>query len=408
VSGAAPAGTRVLALGNAYPPHHIGGYEVIWQGVTDHLRAAGNPTRILTTGHRRPGVADDDPAVVRELEWYWQDHGWRRLTLRQTLALERHNAAALERQLAEFEPDVVCWWPVGGMSLSLIERVRRRGLPAVFFVLDYWPGYGFEHDLWLARWRRLAGVRPLVERLTGIPAHVELTRAGDWVFCSQTAVRETAAMGLHVREPAVLVPGVARSFAEAVREPRTEPWRGRLLYLGRVVEQKGVVTAIEAVAELPEARLRVVGDGDRGYRASLERLARSLGVTERVSFEPAQPRARVPELLREADALVFPVTWAEPWGLVPLEAMSQRLPVLATGRGGSGEYLVHERNCLLFEAGDARRLAGAVRQLAGDPDLRARLIDGGLETASRYGEDRFNRAAAERITAAAAVARAAR
>jgi glycosyltransferase involved in cell wall biosynthesis len=393
---------RVLALGNAYPPHHLGGYEVIWHGVSEQLRADGHATRILTTNYRRAGIADDDPSVVRELDWYWRDHRWRRIGLRGTVALERHNAAVLARELADFAPDVVCWWPVGGMSLSLIEQVRRRGLPAVFFVLDYWPGYGFAHDLWLARWRRLAPLRPLAELVTGIPARCKLADAGDWVFCSRTAVQETAAMGLHVDQPAVLAPGVARSFVTPLQPPRNEPWRGRLLYLGRVVEQKGVATAVEALPHLRDTTLRIVGDGDREYREALEQLARSLGVTERVRFEPAAPRARVPELLREADALVFPVCWAEPWGLVPLEAMSQRLPVIATGRGGSGEYLVHGRNCLLFEAGDACGLAAAVERLASDPGLRRRLVDGGLETASRLGEDQFNRAAAERITAAGA------
>jgi len=88
--------------------------------------------------------------------------------------------------------------------------------------------------------------------------------------------------------------------------------------------------------------------------------------------------------------VVFPVVWEEPWGLVPLEAMALGRPVVATGRGGSGEYLRDDENALLFEAGDAEALAAAVTRLADDPDLRTRLRAGGSATAPLHTEDVFN------------------
>jgi len=92
--------------------------------------------------------------------------------------------------------------------------------------------------------------------------------------------------------------------------------------------------------------------------------------------------------------------WEEPWGLVPLEAMARGRPVVATGRGGSREYLRDGENCLLFAAGSAPSLAAALRRLAEDPGLRARLRDGGLATAPRHTEPVFN-AAVEAAVAAA-------
>jgi len=65
---------------------------------------------------------------------------------------------------------------------------------------------------------------------------------------------------------------------------------------------------------------------------------------------------------------------------------------VATGRGGSAEYLGDGENCLLFEAGDAAALAAAVERLAGDDGLRDRLRAGGLDTAPRHTEERFNEA----------------
>lgn len=124
-------------------------------------------------------------------------------------------------------------------------------------------------------------------------------------------------------DAATLSPGVERSLLDAAMKPAPAGWRWRLLYVGRVVAEKDVDTAIRSLTELPpEATLRVVGDGDARYLADLERLAGRLGVAERVTLERALPRDRLPALYREANAVLFTVRWAEPWGLVPLEAMA--------------------------------------------------------------------------------------
>jgi glycogen synthase len=87
--------------------------------------------------------------------------------------------------------------------------------------------------------------------------------------------------------------------------------------------------------------------------------------------------------------VLFPVTWQEPWGLVPLEAMAVGRPVVATATGGAAEYLVDEHNALVVAPGDADALAAAVRRLAEDGSLRERLREGGAETARRYDQRAF-------------------
>src|SRR5947209_15792508 len=93
---------RVLAIGTVYPPHHLGGYELIWSGAMRHLRGQGHEVRVLVTGHQRAGVrpgADEEPDVHRELQWYWHDHAWRAMSPAAVVRLERHNAAVLDRHL---------------------------------------------------------------------------------------------------------------------------------------------------------------------------------------------------------------------------------------------------------------------------------------------------------------------
>jgi glycosyltransferase involved in cell wall biosynthesis len=116
----------------------------------------------------------------------------------------------------------------------------------------------------------------------------------------------------------------------------------------------------------------------------LRRLAREAGAGDRISFDQLS-RDLLAEAYADADAVLFPALWEEPWGLVPLEAMSVGTPVVATGTGGSGEYLEDGTNCLLFRpAGDPGALASAVLRLAGESSLRGRLRDGGLRTAARF------------------------
>ena len=96
---------RVLCVGNMYPPHHLGGYELVWQGAVAALRARGHDVRVLTTDHRLADAEpSDEPDVHRELRWYWRDHRFPRLSPTERLRLERHNAAVFDRHVADWSP----------------------------------------------------------------------------------------------------------------------------------------------------------------------------------------------------------------------------------------------------------------------------------------------------------------
>jgi glycogen synthase len=384
------SGLRVLAVGSMYPPHHLGGAELIWHSSMEHLRASRCAVRILASDYRSE---DPDPAfadsldVHRDLRWYWRDHRFPRLPVRERLRIERHNLATIDRHLGEHRPDVVSWWSMGGMSLAPLARVREREVPAVGVLLDDWLVYGPRVDGWLRLWRRAGPLASLARPLTGVPGRVDLDRAARWIFMSETVRRHAREAGVTAPDSIVLHRGIDRERFE----PRPDrEWAGRLLYLGRIDPRKGIEVAIRALAQLPECTLRVVGDGDRRHLTALRELAADLGVGARVAFERVTGDA-VPAVLADADALLFPVLWEEPWGLVPLEAMAAGTPVVASGTGGSGEYLEDGANALLYAPReDPAKLAGAIGRLAADPSLRRRLREGGSETLGRFSERSFN------------------
>lgn len=378
---------RVLTIGNLYPPAAEGGYERSWRAVAEALRAQGHAVRVLTTapvsGRPLPPGHSDPPEVSRTLRWYWRDFAF----VGGGLRLERHNAAALARELACFAPDAVALFGMGGMSLSLLEQVRRAGLPAVAVVGDDWLHYGRRADRWTRGWR---GLGP--RSFAGVPTRVDLSRAAHYLFASEWL--RARASSLRLEATSVVPPGVD---PVAFAPQPVRPWAWRVACVGRVEPVKGIATAIEALAGLPEARLTVRGDGDAAHRAELSALAGRLGVTSRVAFEPAGPPPL--DAYAAADAVLFPVVWEEPFGLVPLEAMSAGRPVVATGTGGSAEYLRGGDNALLTPPGDATALAAAVRRLAAEPALRERLRGSGHETAAAYTEERFVRAVIAALTA---------
>jgi glycosyltransferase involved in cell wall biosynthesis len=383
---------RLLAVCNRYPPWSTGGYEVVSSEVTAALRDGGHVVRVLTT---RPDPSDRQdcdtapPDVHRELSWYWRDGAFPSMGARAVVRLERANAAVLQRHLAELAPDVVIWLGMGGMSMSLIEQVRRAGVPSLGLVGDEWMGYGPRVDRWARRWtgwgRAFSGA---AEQLVGVPARIDLDAAARWLFNSEYLLTTARADGRLLEDAAIAPPGIDA----ALFSPRPAgEWRWRLLYCGRADPRKGIATAIEALPHLPaEASLGIHGDGDREFLSELRALAARLGVSERVRFSRSE-HSQVPEAYAAADAVVFPVIWREPWGLVPLEAMATGRPVAASRSGGGpAEYLEDGGNCLQFEPGDAAGLARALRRLAERAELRAALVAAGRRTAARFSQQAFH------------------
>lgn len=384
---------RILTIGNMYPPHHLGGYELIWRSWVRHAESLGHAVRVLTTDFR----VDSEPIegeqefgdVHRELKWYWRDHEFPRFSMRQRWSIERHNASVIERHMRAFAPDVVVWWAMAGMSMSLMEQVRRAGIPAVGFLDDYWLEYAPSVDAWARVFLRRRRLGRLVERTTGMITRVDLVTGIKFVFSSEV-VLQGAKRAWPTLTDTEVVPHAPPDIEIFVPVPR-RTWSWKLLYIGRIDEVKGIDLAVLALLDLPdEATLKVVGSGNENYLRDLHRLVQNHGLDHRVTFDH-RPRAELPALYAEADAVVFPVRWNEPFGIVPLEAMAVGRPVVATGRGGSGEFLTDGENCLIFDPSQgAGELAKRVRTLADGPSLREHLRQGGQRTVEAIRGARFN------------------
>jgi glycosyltransferase involved in cell wall biosynthesis len=153
---------------------------------------------------------------------------------------------------------------------------------------------------------------------------------------------------------------------------------------GRLAEWKGQHVAIQAMTQLPEMRLLIVGSplfGEDAYAASLKKLARDLGVESRVIF--VEFRRDLPEWMQACDVIVHCSVSPEPFGRVLVEAMLAGRPLVAARAGGALEIVEDGNTGLLTTPGDAPALANAIRRLIDNPALRQRLVTQALTEAKR-------------------------
>lgn len=165
------------------------------------------------------------------------------------------------------------------------------------------------------------------------------------------------------------------------RSPRRDSPRATVIgYVGRLVEAKGVHLLIEALSKLPaHVNLCITGEGP--WRVKLEALAATLGVADRVTFQPLIPYASMPQLLNGYDVLVLPSLetgyWKELFGRVLIEAMACEVPVVASHSGGIPEVVGDAG--ILFKPGNVDDLKRKLLELLTRPRERKDLAQRGRE-----------------------------
>jgi len=156
-----------------------------------------------------------------------------------------------------------------------------------------------------------------------------------------------------------------------------------VLYVGRLVYEKGPQLLIEVASKLRRGDLKYLIVGDGSMRPYLMDLTKKLGVADKVYFLGHIPDGDLSALYRWAWVAVFPSLY-EPFGIVALEAMGAGAPVIVSGVGGLDEIVQDGYNGLKFLPGWSDSLAYNINRMMNDSALRERCIKNAKHTLGRF------------------------
>jgi glycosyltransferase involved in cell wall biosynthesis len=289
---------------------------------------------------------------------------WQRFRWRLARHFDRAPPGVVERLEAEgaqllhihFGTEAVNIWPVA----------ERLGIPVLVTL------HGFDINTRREWWESGKGgswMRGYPRRLL----HLAESPKVRFIAVSEAIRTRAIEFGIPAEKVIVRYTGIDLQKFTPAGEPIDRRAR-RVLFVGRLVENKGVAHLIRAFAKtreaVPDAELRIIGDGP--LRAGLEKLAEALGCP--VQFRGSQPPESVKTELDGARVFALPsVTIAngnsEGLGMVLLEAEACGVPAVTSSRGGAGTAVIDCKTGFTHAEGDEERLASALIRLLTDDDL---------------------------------------
>jgi len=350
---------KILVISNLYPPDTIGGYEVQCSQAVADLRQRGHDVRVLTSIPRQvietresyvsrllstPDVYSKDRVSIRSPYWEFESN-----------LLNVENVYVLIDILIGWEPDVCYLWnlvAVGGAGI--VGALEYLGVPWVWHLGDSVPAMlcNFNGEL-----------RSLGRLMAAM-------FSGRFLACSRTVVDKVEHL-VPIQARTRIVPNWVTGSTGSIERDYFEHGHLKLVYAGRVAEEKGVFLLPDMVARLlelgySEFTLEIIGAGMVDELAS---LISELGVEGHITLRGWQPQSEVRRAFRESHVFVFPTHPEDPMPLATLEAASEGCVPLIPLVSGVSEWLVDGVHCLKGE----RSPEGFARVLStvmdGDVDL---------------------------------------
>jgi glycosyltransferase involved in cell wall biosynthesis len=365
-----PDRLRVLHIGKYYPPVP-GGMERVLQLLCEGERGYVD-SRVLVAGLERTTRRDVENGVPVTRAGS--------LAMIGTVGL----SAALPLELRRMQADVTVLHEPNPVALVADFLTRRRGPLVVYF----------HSEVVRPRWKYALLYRPFLARV--------LDRA-DRIIVASPPIAATATQLAGHRQKCVVIPygidlapfEMTPAVQSQVAAIRAESPLPLILFVGRLVPYKGIDVLIRAMVDAP-ARLAIVGDGP--LRQSLQQLAIDLGIADRVRVVGGLPDADVIALYHSCRFLVLPsVTRAEAFGMVQIEAMACRKPVISTDLPSGVPWVNrHGETGWVVPPGDVTALHEAMMGLLADSALCDRL---GAGARLRVEQEFTSRRMAERTVA---------
>lgn len=363
---------RIVYLASLYPPHVVGGAEIVLQQQAEAMAARGHDVHVLTIGPAPEDSVEKSGGVtvhrVGPANVYFHHGGARPHPVLRTLWhwRDRNNAAMADSaaaMLAHIAPDVVCCHNIAGWSTAVWAAVKALDLPLVQVL----------HDQYLLCVKSTMFSRG--KRCAGQCTSCRLLRLDTRVLSNQVdAVVGVSAYVLNMLEQAgyfSTVPIREVHYNATARAMNMQPHAGErgaelvIGFIGTLAPNKGIENFLSILQRHTgiDVQILVAGRGDAVYENYLHANFASPSVQFLGYINPDDFYSRI-------DLAVVPSLWNDTLPSVVFEALHAGIPVLGARRGGITEMIEPGRNGQLFEPEDA---VDVIRVLHWAMDQRAQL-----------------------------------
>lgn len=335
----------------------IGGLEVFLSKTLPALQERGYEFKVVASDpeSNREDVTEFNGILVHRFPF------WRALAKRDLDQITRIRREISALKLI-YQPDLVHIHHPGHIAYFHLGTAKTHPAPTLLTIHTPFPGTRSETDT-----------------LFG-----QTLRSADWVTAvSQAILADTIESVPDLRHcSSVIHNGLPIPQVLPTPLPFDPP---RILYAGRLADEKGVDIALSALAALrdrfPQIHLIVAGDGPA--RDDLKRQASKLDLNEVVEFTGWIQPENIPELINRSTLMVIPSRYREPFGLIAVEAAQMRRPVVAAKTGGLPEIVEDRASGLLFPSENYHACADAIATLLDDPAKARRMGEAGRSRVTR-------------------------
>lgn len=287
---------------------------------------------------------------------------------------------AIQKEIGDVKPDLVYIIHfVNKLSPSVITGAKKMGIPVVLRLSDYFllcPRFDFMYQKKVCEDCLKYGYRSCIKkrcvkgslfasvvRVFSMKVHNALNiykNVDAFITPSEFLKKKLVANGFN-EEKIVCIPTFTTSKTE-VGEPKVGAYG---LYFGRITEEKGVETVIQAYETLPEYQVKIMGDDTTEEAIRLKKYVKEKHLNN-IEFLGFKGGAELEEVIKGARFTLIPSIWYDNLPNTALESFQYSKPVIASNIGSLSELVVDGFNGYLFEPGNVQELAEKIKKLDDD------------------------------------------
>lgn len=363
---------KILIISDRFPPYSGGGYEMQCKDYAHALSERGHEVHVLTTKFGLRNISIHEDAIYRSLECCATDglsgikQNYFRAQFKRAIFFRR-NCYKIKQLVTKLQPDIVFVWQMCDISPYPLLTIQKKNIPMVYMIGDL----SLIHFIIESR-KQTNFFRKIVKFFLTNAWDITKLNFRNVIFISKFLQEEFYANKIFGDSHIIIPRQIAYDVNNVKDTNFKELTAFKFIFAGRVVPEKGADVAIKVIAclkkDLPfyKFTLDIYGEGSSEYRAELNKLVETIGVSDSVNFFGKVSRDYLKKIYKNYFVFLCPSVWQEPLGVVVLEAMVCGVPVIASEVGGIPEMINNGKTGFLVPPCDPEAISKIVKKIIED------------------------------------------